>query len=166
MLALVDSFGPGEPRLRRFVPRRAYRLVHAARMLAFHLMTVLRHDIPAKKTYVSERLARILHQYRNRAAARQSAPPPELMNQQGFGEALAAYQPELYPGRVVLFLGARLHWGLARTYDLGWAAVATDLEVVELPAYFGTTMLEPAVRLLAERVSDALDTSAPMTGVG
>lgn len=166
LLALVDSFGPGEPRLRRFVPRRAYRLVHAARMLAFHLLTVLRLDIPAKKTYVSERLARILRQYRNRAAARQSAPPPELVNQQGFGEALAAYQPERYPGRVVLFRGARLHWGLARTRDLGWAAVAADLEVVELPAYFGTTILEPAVRLLAERMSDALDASVPTAGVG
>jgi thioesterase domain-containing protein len=166
LLALVDSFGPGEPRLRRLVPRRAYRYLHAVRMLEFHLLTVWRLDVSAKKAYVCERLARLLLRQRNRAAARRGATSPELIRQRGFGEALAVYQPERYPGRVVLFRGARLHWGLVRTNDLGWAAVAPDLEVVELPAYFGTTMLEPAVRLLAERMVDALDASTSMTDVG
>ena len=163
LLALVDSFGPGEPRLRWFVPRRAHRSLDTARMLAFHLLTVWRLDISAKKAYVSERLVRLLLQRRKRAAARRGAPSPELMRQQGFGEALAAYQPEQYPGRVVLFRGAGLQWGLARTNDFGWGAVAADLEVVKLPAYVGTTMLEPAVRLLAERLVEALDASTSMT---
>ena len=122
-----------------------------------------RLDISAKKAYVSERLVRLLLQRRKRAAARRGAPSPELMRQQGFGEALAAYQPEQYPGRVVLFRGAGLQWGLARTNDFGWGAVAADLEVVKLPAYVGTTMLEPAVRLLAERLVEALDASTSMT---
>jgi thioesterase domain-containing protein len=156
LLALVDSFGPGEPRLRRFVPEPARHYVHAARMLLFHLLTVWRLDISAKKVYVSERLPRLVLQLRKRAAPRRGAPSPELISQQGFGEALAAYQPRPYRGRVVLFRGARLHWGFARTNDFGWGAVAADLEVVELPAYVGTTMLEPAVRLLAERMADAL----------
>jgi thioesterase domain-containing protein len=165
-LALVDSFGPGEPRLRRFVPGRAYRLLDCARMLAFHLVTVMRLDISAKKAYVTERLARIRRQRRQRAATRRGALSPELIMQHGFAEALAAYQPGPYRGRVVLFRGARLPWGLAWTHDLGWGVVAADLEVVELPAYFGTTMLEPAVRLLADTVVDALDASGPMTAVG
>ena len=103
-----------------FVPRRAYRFLDAARMLAFHLLTVWRLDISAKKAYVSERLARLLLQRRKRAAARRGAPSPDLIRQQGFGEALAAYHPEQYPGRVVLFRGAGLPWGLARTNDFGW----------------------------------------------
>jgi thioesterase domain-containing protein len=157
LLALVDSFGPGEPRLRRFVPRRAYRLVHDARMLEFHLVTVLRLDTSAKTAYVSERLARILRQRRENAAARRGAPSPELVRQQAFATALAAYQLKRYPGRLVLFRGARLPWGLVRTRDLGWGPVAADLEVVELPVYFGTTMLEPGVRQLAERLVEALE---------
>ena len=164
LLALVDSFGPGEPRLRRFVPGRAYRLVHDARLLAFHLVTVLRLDTSAKTAYVSERLARILRQRRERAAERRGARSADLIMQQGFAEALAAHQPKLYPGPVVLFRGARSPWGLAWTHDLGWGVVASDLEIVELPAYFRTIMLEPAVRLLAEMMADALDASACQSG--
>ena len=129
LLALVDSFGPGEPRLRRFVPSRVYRFLDAARMLGFHLLTVWRLDMSAKKIYVSERLARLLLKLRQRAAARRGVHSPELIRQQAFGEALAAYQPERYPGRVALFRAARLHSGLARTNDFGWGAVATDLQV-------------------------------------
>lgn len=157
LLALVDSFGPGEPTLRRFVPAPAYRSADSIRMLRFHLSTVRRIERSTRRAYVSERLTRLLGRLRTKATGRRGAPSGELVNQQAFSEALDAYEPEPYPGRVVLFRGARLPSGVRSRRDLGWEAVAASLEIIELPAYFGTTMLEPAVGLLAEKLAHALE---------
>ena len=157
LLALVDSFGPGEPRLRRFVSARAYRLADSIRMLRFHLSTVRRIETSARSEYVSERLVRLLGRHRMRATGRLGAPSGEVIRQQAFKEALDAHTPEPYPGRVVLFRAERLPWGVASRRDLGWGAVAASLEITELPASFGTTMLEPAVGLLAQKLAHALD---------
>lgn len=160
LLALVDSYGPSEPRLRLFVPGWACRLADSIRMLWFHLLTVRRTETSARSEYVSERLVRLLGRLRMRATGRRGASADELTRRQAFIEALDAYRPEQYHGRVALFRGARLPWGVRSRRDLGWGAVAARLEITEVPGYFGTTMLEPAVALLAEELGQALDAAA------
>jgi len=40
---------------------------------------------------------------------------------------------------------------------LGWGKLIADLEVILVPAYFGTTMLEPVVRAVGEHLERAID---------
>ena len=159
MLALVDSFGPGGPQRRWFAPKPAYRLVDTVRMVGFHLRTVCRLDGRARWDYVAVRVARVLHRSATTISGRRGMQSPELLRRRGFRDALDAYLPVPYAGRVVLFRGARLPWGIEPTRDLGWGSLIGDLEVVELPCYFGTALLEPTVGLLAQELDHAMDTA-------
>ena len=163
LLGLIDSFGPGGPRLRRFVPMRAFTLVDRVRMLGFHLLTLRRLDGAARTQYVSTRAARFRDTLRARASNRRGAPSIETLRQHAFQAALDAYEAAPYGGRVVLFRGARLPWGTAPARHLGWGEFVSDLEVTELPSYLGTTMLEPGVRLLAKSLGRSMDGSAAVT---
>ena len=161
MLALVDSFGPGGPGRRWFAPRVAYRLVDTVRMVGFHLHTLSRLGGRPAWDYTTARLSRLLDRLVTASFGRGRAPSTELIRRQGFREALGAYQPVPYAGRVVLFRGARLPWGIESTGDLGWGRLVGDLEVIELPCYFGTALLEPAVGLLAQQLQLAMETARP-----
>lgn len=161
MLALVDSFGPGGPRLRWFAPKAVYRLVDTARMVGFHLRTLSRLDRRAGRHYVTVRLARVLRRIATTIFGHRGMPSTELLRRRGFREALDAYLPVPYEGRVVLFCGTKLPWGIEPTRDLGWGSLVADLEVVELPCYFGTGLLEPTVGVLAQEFERALDTARP-----
>ena len=160
LLALVDSFGPAEPRLA--VSGRAYRVANSLRMLSFHLRAVVRLDAADRREYVTPRLRRSLARIRAKALMRGGAPSAELLRQRAFREARGAYRPSPYAGRVALFRGASLPWGTRASRDLGWGQLVTELEIAELPAYFGTCMLEPRVGRLAE----ALERAADVNGTG
>jgi thioesterase domain-containing protein len=159
LLALVDSFGPGEPRL--VISGRVYRHLNSLRMLAFHLSAVTRIDAGHRRAYVATRLRRVLGRLRTRASSHGRPPPGELLRQRAYREAGRAYRPTPYAGRVALFRGASLPWGARTGRDLGWDRLAADLETTELSAYFGTCMLEPVVGRLAEALERAVAPSTP-----
>jgi thioesterase domain-containing protein len=159
LLALVDSFGPGGPRLRRFAPKALYRLVDSMRMVGFHLRTVARLNPSSTRRYLTTRLSRVLARITMRWLALRGERSAEFSTQEAFRAAHRCYQASPYAGRVVLFRGAQLPWGIEPAHHLGWGDVASDLETAELPAYFGTTMLEPAVRELAQKLEHAMDVS-------
>lgn len=159
MLALVDSFGPGGPQGRWFAPTAAYRLVDTVRMVGFHVRTLSRLDGRVGWDYVTVRLARLLHRIATTAFGRRGRRSPELLRRRGFREALDAYLAAPYSGRVVLFRGSKLPWGIEPTRHLGWGDLVTDLEVVKLPCYFGTSLLEPTVGLLANELDRVMDGS-------
>ncbi len=161
MLAFVDSFGPGGPRRRWFAPKTAYRLVDTVRMVDFHLRTLSRLGGRAGWEYVTVRLARLLDRIATTIFGRRNPRSTELLRRQGFREALDAYLPVPYAGRVVLFRGARPPWGIEPTRNLGWGSLVGDLEVVELPCYFGTGLLEPTVGLLAQELDRAMNAARP-----
>jgi thioesterase domain-containing protein len=162
LLVLVDSFGPGEPSLG--VPGWAYRLGNSLRMLGFHLRALARTRDGDRRAYVATRLRRILARIRARASARGGRPPADMLRQRAFQEAAAAYRPTPYAGPAALLRGTRLPWGARPPHDLGWGRLVADLQVVELPAYFGTCLLEPVAGRLAEavdRVAAAPAAAAP-----
>ncbi|MGO9901865.1 MAG: thioesterase domain-containing protein [Solirubrobacteraceae bacterium] len=160
MLALVESFGPGGPRRRWFAPKMAYRLIDTMRMVGFHLRTLSRLDGRAGWDYVTVRLARLLDRIATAIFGSRGMQSTEPFRRRGFREALDAYLPAPYPGRVVLFRATKLPWGIESTRHLGWGSLVADLKVVELPCYFGTGLLEPTVGLLAQELDRALDGSA------
>jgi thioesterase domain-containing protein len=156
LLALIDAFPPGEPRLRPLVSLRVYKLVHRARILALHFTTLRQIDMPARQEYVTTRVNRILGAMTARVLSLGGARSPQLAAQRAFKQAFAVYQPRPYTARAVLFHAATLPWGIERNRDLGWGDLVRDLEIEELPAYFTTTISEPRVRSLAERLARSI----------
>jgi thioesterase domain-containing protein len=157
LLAIVDGFSPGGPELRRFIPRSAYHAADATRMLGFHLRTIRALGGPEKREYLKVRVARRLKRSTMSIRSHRDTPSPDVVRRDGFREALGEYQSAPYSGRVVLFRGKELPWGVECPAHLGWGDTVADLEVVELPAYFGTTILEPTVRLLADTLTQMMD---------
>jgi thioesterase domain-containing protein len=164
LLALVDSFGPGEPRLR--VSDRAYRRVNSLRMMAFHLSALVRIDGRDRRAYVEARLRRILARLRTRASSRHGPVPEDVLRQRAYREAGDGYRPTPYAGRVALYRGASLPWGARTGRDLGWGRLVADLQITELSAYFGTCMLEPVVGRLATALERTLPPPTPPSANG
>ena len=162
LLALVDSFGPGEPRIG--VSDWAYRRVNALRMLAFHLSALMHIDSGDRRAYVAARVRRIRARLSTRLSGHRGPVPEDVLRQRAYREASGAYRPAPYPGRVVLLHGARLPWGARTGSDLGWGRLVADLEVTALPAYLGTCMLEPVVGRLAAALERALAGVAARAG--
>jgi aspartate racemase len=68
-----------------------------------------------------------------------------------------AYKPQVYPGKVTLFL-PRKNYSFHSSENMGWGNVtAGGLEVVELPVNPGGMFAEPYVRLLAARLKTCLE---------
>ncbi len=149
MLALLDAFAPGLPRLRGWMPSPLYRLVHRLRILGFHLGNLVSPGGASRFGYVASRAERLLGRRRSRHDPGESAPSI-------FRRALASYRPGRYAGAIVLFRAARLPFGIEPADDMGWRGLADEVEIEIVPGYFTTPISEPGVRVLAERLSRRL----------
>ena len=157
LLALIDSFGPNQPQLRRWAPPPVYRLVNSRRMLGFHWHTLRRLDRRSRTEYIRTSAGRVLAKIRARTSGLRGLEPPEVSRERAFHEARARYDARPYAGHVVLFKGAILPWGIDRTDHLGWGDLVADLAVVEIPGNYGTTIREPAIGLLSEKLAALVD---------
>jgi hypothetical protein len=129
-------------------------------MVGFHLRTLAQLDARARRAYLKVRVARVLDRIVMTTRGRSGLGSTEFTRRDAFREALDAYQPARYDSRVVLLHGAKLPWGVHPAWNLRWRNLVDALEVAELPAYFGTSLLEPTVRLLAEKLDRLMDGSA------
>jgi thioesterase domain-containing protein len=151
LLALVDAFPWGGPRFRSDL-EPVFSTVHRLRILRSHLRTLMAIDIDRKIPYVTQRVRRILQRGRAKTIGRRTQSFDERASG-AFKLALKRYQPSFYPGRALLLRASRLPWGISTVRDLGWSGLVAELEIVELPAYFTTTLSEPVVRILAETLA-------------
>lgn len=141
LLALIDSFPPNLPRLRPWMPRALYRIVHRSRILAFHAENLVRLPVAEKFAYVAQKARRV------RRKSVDTWPST-------FTSALAAYTPTPYDAPMVLFRAARLPLGIEPApADLGWAVFASKLTTETIPGYFTTPISEPRVRILADKLA-------------
>jgi thioesterase domain-containing protein len=158
LLALVDAFPPGLPRLARLMPRPAYRIAHRARILGFHAGNLVRLGMRAKLAYAASKTQRAHTALSARASGVLRRSAAGASPQLAFREALAAYEPEPYAGSMVLFRAARLPLGIhAAPPDLGWGGLVRDIEIETVPGYFTTPISEPTVRMLAAGLSRHMD---------
>jgi len=157
LLALIDSFATGRPRLRRLVPGPAYNVLHRARILGFHTGNLVRLAAREKVAYATEKARRAQDAVGRRVARVARRRGPVLETRAAFEEAVAAYEPKPYAGRVVLFRAERLPLGIESAPDLGWGPFAEDLEIERIPGYFTTPISEPGVRILAARIGSCID---------
>ncbi len=149
LLALVDAFAPGLPRLHRLMPPTLYRVLHRVRILGFHLGNLVRLDGRAKLTYTAAKAQRArmalsskVSRLRGRSAAGGSP-------QRAFAQAIAAYEPEPCAVPAVVLRAAKLPLGIQAPPDMGWGELVDRLQIETVPGYFTTPISEPGVRLLA-----------------
>jgi oxalate---CoA ligase len=163
LLALIDAFAPGLPRLSRLMPKPVYRVLHRARILGFHCGNLVRLGMADKLAYAAAKAARARTALTVKVSGLPHRTDAAVSPRLAFREALAAYNPKPYAGSVVLFRAARMPLGIEATPDLGWGGLARDVEVETVPGYFTTPISEPGVRVLAERLAGHLAraTSAP-----
>ncbi len=154
LLALVDAFAPGLPRLRRLMPRALYRILHRVRILAFHLENIVRLGVRGGPAYASAKAQRARTALRTKASRRLDRSAASASPQLSFRNALAAYTPSPFAGRMILFRAARLPLGIETQADLGWGGLVEKLQVEIVPGYFTTPISEPGVRLLADGLEE------------
>jgi thioesterase domain-containing protein len=157
LLALVDAFPLGVPRISRLVPKPAYRVVHRARIFAFHVGNLIRLGRQDRLTYAASKARRARRAIVAKASATLAREAAEGSPQRAFREALAAYRPEPYAGPAVLFRASRMPLGVRAPADLGWGELTTAIEVETLPGYFTTPISEPGVRALARGLTRRLN---------
>ncbi len=150
LLALIDAFAPGLPRLSGFMPKPVYRVLHRARILGFHAGNLVRLGLADKLAYAAAKAARARTALTAKVSGRLHRTDAVVSPQLVFREALAAYDPEPYAGSVALFRAARLPLGIESAPDMGWGVLVRDIEVETIPGYFTTPISEPGVRILAE----------------
>jgi thioesterase domain-containing protein len=158
LLALVDAFAPGQPRLARFMPRPVYRVAHRARILGFHAGNLVRLGMRAKLAYAASKAQRARTALSARVSGVLRRSTASASPQLAFREALAAYEPAPYAGSMVLFRAATLPLGIdAAPPDLGWGGLVGDIRIETVPGYFTTPISEPGVRMLAAGLSRHMD---------
>ncbi len=156
LLALVDAFPSGMPRLASFMPRPVYRVLHRGRILAFHLANLARLGTREKLAYAASKAERARRALLRSASGVAHRAAKDVSPQLAFREALAAYEPRPYAGSMVLFRAARMPFGIRAAPELEWAGLVADMKVETVPGYFTTPISEPGVRVLADRLSQHL----------
>jgi len=132
-------------------------MLDEARLIRFHVQALAALDWRARRTYLAPRIGRVRARIRRRIVRGRAAGLPAPPNPQAFRDALGNYVALPYDGRAVLLYGGKLPWGVEPEYGLGWGSLIAHLGVYELPAYFGTNLLEPDVAVLAGELERALD---------
>jgi thioesterase domain-containing protein len=160
LLALIDAFAPGLPRLHRYMPRVLYRVAHRLRILGFHLQNLMRLSVRDKLTYVVAKLGRARLAAAGKASALRGRSAATSSPRVSFKRALAGYAPKPYAGSLVLIRASSLPIGIEPAPDMGWAELSRHLQIETVPGYFTTPISEPGVQILSQRLSQHL-ASAP-----
>jgi acetoacetyl-CoA synthetase len=157
LLAFVDAFAPGHPRLRRYVPWPVYRLVHRARIIGFHARRLALLDARGRRIYIRAKLRRAREALVAKASDLRRS--PDGSHRQQFRAAVDAYDPRPASGAAVVFRASKLPVGVVSAPDLGWGTLIEHIGVETIPGYFTTPISEPGARILAQKLSRYLPTT-------
>ncbi len=169
LLALFDTYGPGYPRLTS--NSKALGIVTGWIQLARRVRQTLTLLEPREKVeYVLAKagkvrkkvLRKFLWKKNEIAIAFNSAtgrplPKDIQRNHKAIDQALRAYKPQAYGGRLTLFRAASQPVGVVPDDTLGWDGMALGgLEIYEVPGFHGAVTVDPHARFLAEKLTPCL----------
>ena len=171
LLALLDTTGPGYPKLlptTTVLRSRIYRLV---RRLQHHRESLRILNSQQRMEFVLKRVKKVrwgLHRKFNNAYkkagrklyALREQPMPENFFQIEDKLWLAGqnYVPKVYPGKAILFRASNQPLGIYPDPTLGWKGLAAGgLEIHEVPGHHGNIVAEPYVRTLAPQLSRCIE---------
>jgi thioesterase domain-containing protein len=153
LLALVDAFAPGLPRLHRLMPRTLYRVLHRIRILGFHLGNLVRLDGRARLAYAAAKAQRARMAVSSKVSRLRGGSAADGSPQRAFTQAIAAYEPVPCAVPVVVLRAAKLPLGVQSPPDMGWGELVDRLQIETVPGYFTTPISEPGVRMLADALA-------------
>jgi thioesterase domain-containing protein len=168
VLALLDAYAPTYSRLLLWARGTYYRIV-------CHLANLATRGARKQFGYARETLgtARTRIEARIRSALPWNHPVEfpglrALRAVQAANErALYRYAPRTYPGRMILFRPSQQAAEYAGDSEMGWHGLAAGgLDVVEIPGRHESIIVEPQVRVLAERLHACLEAARARAHVG
>lgn len=168
LLALFDTNGPGYPqylpgfgRGRRWLFRQRERFeLHWSNWRLLEAGEARREFVQDKW----ERICRYLWKKQNRMRriwrelqTHWSLPQALRQVNKSGRQASQKYAPQPYDGRITLFRASHQGYGIVHDRTLGWGSLAKGgLEIIDVPGYHGSIIREPRVRVLAEKLNQAL----------
>ncbi len=157
LLAVFDTYSPT---FKSEVPPASYQV-------GIHQYNLSRLKLRDKLTYISERVWWKVESLIEKIAGklhletgRETDELPEHFQrvEDANRQAVNAYKPQVYPGRITLLRA--IERPTRKYFDplMGWGElVAGGVEIVEVPGHHKTLILEPRVRILAERLRECID---------
>jgi amino acid adenylation domain-containing protein len=174
LVALFDTYAPGFHRLSFKAGTLRYQVYRFVQRVHLHLGNLLLLEYRGKLKYtrqkavlvggrikwtirkaVESKIKKVVH-----TRARSNGNSESAENQKRIDTAINAlreYVPGVYPGHVTLFRASKQPAGYNTDRDLGWEKLAAGgVRVHEIPGYHGSIVMEPRVRILAERLRACL----------
>jgi amino acid adenylation domain-containing protein len=169
VLAMFDTWGPDYPRIHPDERSTQVRWVRFRERVALHVGNIrAARGVRAKTAYVVWKCNTLLDTFMRINLRRMDKlrkvlrlPRPLRALEVRLGEAKARYVPQVYPGRLTLFRATRQPAGFGEDRELGWSRVAGGgVAVHDVPGFHGAVVHEPRVPILAEKLTQVLDTFA------
>lgn len=168
LLAFFDTNGPDYP---RYLPtttafrRRLYKYrtnfdVHWSNLRLLKgrdRIEYVRDKYARVQRYFWKKKKRLIQWWRRRVV--QLTLPETLRKVQNSGnQALEAYHPKPYPGKVTLFRATEQPYGIYYDRTLGWGSlVQGGLEIIDIPGHHGSIIREPRVGYLAQNLKECIE---------
>jgi aspartate racemase len=162
LLALFDSYAPRRNWSARTSLLRRYRY-KAVRlfemMVGLHVGNLLILEPKEWPSYLKDKFNKALYKlYMGLGSAWIPAARQRRQILNTGSRAARSYRPQIYPGKITLFRATNLGGGIERDPQMGWGRLAgRGLETHLIPGYHAHIVLEPRVRVLAERLTACLD---------
>jgi acyl transferase domain-containing protein/thioesterase domain-containing protein/acyl carrier protein len=167
LLALFDTYAPGPRRALSNPALLFYKICRFAQRAHHYTENVFLLQPQERLSYVLEKAQEARRRLKIRSKRRvgtllrgiSGSLPAALQGIEAANiQAIRTYVPHSYPGRLTLFPASKQPAGLDYGPDMGWAGLAAGgVEVHEVPGYYGSIVLEPRVRILADRLRACLD---------
>jgi aspartate racemase len=174
LLALFDTYAPGFPKLSREASSLRYKLYRFIQRVDLHLGNFVLLVPEEKVKYAREKAALATDRLKWRVKLGVESGFKKIVDKlyqsnghsvPGEGQpkidtlrALREYVPQVYPGRVTLFRANKRPAGYIDDRDSGWGELAAGgVAIHEIPGYHGSIVMEPRVRILAERLQTCLN---------
>jgi amino acid adenylation domain-containing protein len=162
LLALFDSYAPRRNWSARssMLRRYRYKAIRLFEMMAgLHVGNLLILEPKDRPTYVKGKFNKALYKlYMSLGCAWVPAARNRRMILNATSHAARKYSPKIYPGKITLFRATQLGGGIEHDPQMGWGGLAGGgLETHLIPGYHAHIVLEPRVRVLAEKLTACLD---------
>ena len=162
LLALFDSYAPRKNWSARssMLHRYRYKAIRLFEMtVSLHVSNLLILEPKERLSYVKGKFNKALYKlYMGLGSAWVPAARHRQNILKAGSRASRNYDPKIYPGKIALFRATNLGGGIEHDPQMGWGRLAGGgLETHVIPGYHAHIVLEPRVRVLAEKLTACLE---------
>jgi amino acid adenylation domain-containing protein len=175
ILALFDTGTPDYPKILPSTTVLRSKIYTLLRRLQHHRDSLKAFNAKERRDYILDKLKKAKLQYRRKIVNNYkkfvrkfylktkgigSIPKNYIQIEDQIWKAGQIYLPQLYAGKMTLFRASNQPLGIEPDPTLGWEnLVAGGIEIHEIPGHHGSIVAEPYVRVLAEKLSECIETA-------